>query len=65
MNHTEPVMLLIRNSKGDIQWIDIREELLRVTNNGEKQVRQIVFDGKRFDVMSVRRWRDAALLGHE
>lgn len=61
MKHAEPVMLLIRNSKGEIQWMDIREELRRVTDNGEKQVRQIVFDGNRFDVMSVRRWRDAAL----
>ncbi|QDV42484.1 translocation protein TolB [Stieleria neptunia] len=61
MEHAEPVMLLIRNSSGEIQWVDIREELRRITNNGEKQVSQIVFDGKRFDVMSVRRWRDVAL----
>lgn len=61
MDHAEPVMLLIRNSKGEVQWMDIGEELRCVTNNGEKQVRQIVFVGKRFDVMSVRRWRDAAI----
>jgi len=61
MDHAEPVMLLIRNSNGEIQWMDVRDELLRVTNNGEKQVRQIVFAGKRFDVMSVRRCREKAL----
>ena len=39
----------------------IRDHLRKVTNNGKKQVRQLEFDGKRFDVMSVRRWRDDAL----
>ena len=61
MAHEFPVMLVIRNSKGEIQWMDIRDELRRVTNNGKKQVRQIEFDGQRFDVMSVRRWRANAL----
>ena len=60
MDHSEPVMLLIRNSRGEVSWIDIREELRRATNNGLNQVRQVVFDGKRFDVMSVRRWRELA-----
>lgn len=41
--------------------LDIRDHLRKITNNGEKEVRQIEFVGKRFDVMSVRRWRDRAL----
>jgi hypothetical protein len=35
--------------------------LKRATDNGEKPVRQIVFEGERFDVMSVRRWRERVL----
>ena len=65
MNHAEPVILLIRNSVGEVRWVDIRKELRRVTNNGMRQVRQIVFDGVRFDVMSVRRWRELALRENE
>jgi small GTP-binding protein len=56
-----PVILVIRNSKGEIRWMEIRDHLKKVTNNGKKQVRQIEFDGKRFDVMSVRRWRERML----
>jgi len=41
--------------------MEIRYHLKRITNNGKKQVRQIEFDGKRFDMMSVRRWRDKVL----
>lgn len=55
------MILLIRNSKGEIRWMEIRDHLKEVTDNGKKQVRQIEFVGKRFDVMSVRRWRDKAL----
>jgi hypothetical protein len=34
---------------------------MRESDNGKKPVKQIVFKGERFDVMSVRRWRDKAL----
>ena len=61
MTHESPVILIIRNSKGEIRWMDIRDHLRDVTNNGQKQVRQIQFGGNRFDVMSVRGWRDSAL----
>jgi hypothetical protein len=30
---------------------------------GRKTVRQIVFEGERFDVMSLRRWREKVLGG--
>jgi small GTP-binding protein len=57
-----PVLLVIRNSKGEIRWMEVRDWLKRESNNGKRPVRQIVFEGERFDVMSVRRWRDRALL---
>ncbi len=56
-----PVMLVIRNSKGEIRWMEVRDWLKRETDNGKKTVNQIIFKGERFDVMSVRRWRDNAL----
>jgi uncharacterized protein DUF4365 len=56
-----PVLLVIRNSAGDIRWMDVRDYLKRESNDGKVPVKQIVFTGERFDVMSVRRWRDAML----
>ena len=56
-----PVMLVIRNSDGEIRWMDVAEYLKRESNNGKKPVTQIIFQGERFDVMSVRRWRDKIL----
>ncbi len=69
-----PVMLVIMNSKWEfknrqwrrlegteIRWMEIREYLKRKSNDGKKAVKQIVFEGERFDVMSVRRWREKAL----
>jgi len=61
MNHDSPVFLVHRSSKGKVRWMEVRDHLKKVTNDGQKQVRQIVFDGNRFDVMSVRRWRDEVL----
>lgn len=61
MNYAYPVMLIIRNSEGEIRWMEISDYLKQETNNGEKQVRQIVFDGEHFDVMSVRHWREKTL----
>jgi hypothetical protein len=55
-----PVLLVIRTSDGEIRWMDVSEYLKRESAGG-KAVRQIVFAGERFDVMSVRRWRDKAL----
>jgi Domain of unknown function (DUF4365) len=55
-----PVMLVIRDSKGETRWIDVREHLRIEWDKGRKP-RQIIFTGERFDVMAVRRWREAAL----
>jgi hypothetical protein len=54
------VLLAIRTSDGEIRWMDVSEYLKRESAGG-KAVKQIVFAGERFDVMSVRRWRDKAL----
>lgn len=56
-----PVLLVIRNSEGEVRWMEIRDWLKRESDNGKKPVKQIVFKGERFDVMSVRRWRDRVL----
>ena len=56
-----PVLLVIRTSDGEVRWMEIRDYLKRESDNGKKAVKQIVFEGERFDVMSVRRWRDKAL----
>ncbi|HEY0511752.1 MAG TPA: TIR domain-containing protein [Thermoanaerobaculia bacterium] len=58
-----PVLLVIRNSEGEIRWMEVRDWLRRESDNGKKPVRQIVFEGERFDVMSVRGWRESALGG--
>jgi len=56
-----PVLLVIRNSEGEVRWMEIRSYLKRKSQNGKKSVKQIVFEGERFDVMSVRHWRDKVL----
>jgi small GTP-binding protein len=61
MEQEFPVLLVIRNSQGEIRWMEVRDWLKRQSDNGRKPVRQIVFEGERLDVMSVRRWREKAL----
>ena len=56
-----PVLLVFRTSDGEVRWMEVRDWLKRASDNGRKPVKQIVFDGERFDVMSVRRWRERAL----
>ena len=56
-----PVFLVIRSSNGAVRWMEIRDWLKDVSNNGQKPVKQIIFEGERFDVMSVRNWRDKVL----
>lgn len=56
-----PVLLVIRNSGGEIRWMEVRDWLKRESNNGKKRVHQVVFRGDRFDVMCVRGWRSRAL----
>ncbi|HZH29222.1 MAG TPA: TIR domain-containing protein [Pyrinomonadaceae bacterium] len=56
-----PVLLVIRNSEGEVRWMEVRDWLKRASDNGKKPVKQIIFEGERLDVMSVRRWRKRAL----
>ncbi len=56
-----PVLLVIRTSDGEVRWMEIRDYLKRKRDGGKKAVKQVVFEGGRFDVMSVRRWREKAL----
>ncbi len=56
-----PVLLVIRNSQGEVRWMEVRDWLRRKRDDGKTTVKQIVFEGERFDVMSVRRWRDRCL----
>ena len=54
-----PVLLVIRNSEGEVRWMEVREWLKRARENGRKLVKEIVFEGERFDLMGVRRrWRE-------
>ena len=61
MNQAFPVLLVVRNSAGEVRWMEVRDWLREATDNGKKKVTQIVFEGERFDVMSIRRWRDRLL----
>ena len=56
-----PVFLVIRTSQGEIRWMEVRDWLKRAGGRKQKPVKQIVFSGDRFDVMSVRRWRETVL----
>lgn len=58
MDQAFPVMLVIRNSEGEVRWMEVRDWLKIETGKARKPVTQIIFEGERFDVMSVRRWRD-------
>jgi hypothetical protein len=60
-NQAFPVMLVIRASDGVIEWMEIGELLRKRRASGEWPASEIVFDGERFDVMSIRRWRDRML----
>ena len=55
-------MLVIRTSDGEIRWMDVSAYLKRESTGG-KTVRQIVFEGERFDAVSVQHWRKKLLAG--
>lgn len=56
-----PVLLVVRTAEGEVRWMEVRDWLKQASENGQKPVKQIIFEGERFDVMSVRRWRDRIL----
>jgi small GTP-binding protein len=61
MRQPSPVLIVVRNASGEVRWMEVREYLKGASEGGVKPVRQIAFEGERFDVMSVRRWRDRLL----
>ncbi|MCX6305314.1 MAG: TIR domain-containing protein [Bacteroidetes bacterium] len=61
INKRFPVMLVIRNSDGEVRWMDVQDWLQKTTNFDETEVIQIPFQGERFDVMAIRRWRSRIL----
>ena len=54
--------LPIRTSDGEIRWMDVSAYLKRESADG-KMVRQIIFEGERFDAVSVQNWRKKVLNG--
>jgi hypothetical protein len=52
-----PVMLVIRNSKGEIRWMNVTDYLNKQAGN----VKQIVFEGEPFTAQTVWRLRDRLL----
>jgi len=63
MEQPFPLMLVIRNSRKEVRWMDLRAWLKRTQSKSHSEMKHIDFEGKRFDVMSVRRWRDKILGG--
>jgi hypothetical protein len=61
--HAFPVMLVIRDSAGAVRWMEIRDLLKRLLQEGAPPT-QLEFKGEPFDVVSVERWR-VRTLKHE
>ena len=61
MNQKFPVLLVIRNSKGEIAWMEIRDHLKEITVNGKKKISQIVFKGEAFNAQSINKWKQKLL----
>lgn len=45
----------------DVRWMEISNELKRLSNNGEQPVKHIEFRGERLDMDSIHRWRSKVL----
>ena len=56
-----PVLLVIRDSSGAIEWMEIREHLRQQRASGDWPARQIDFKGQRFDVTTILDLRRQAL----
>jgi GTPase SAR1 family protein/DNA-directed RNA polymerase subunit RPC12/RpoP len=56
-----PVMLVVRDSSGAIEWMEISQPLRQQRATGPWPAREIHFAGEPFSVTSIRRWRDQEL----
>jgi hypothetical protein len=61
MDQDFPVMLVIRSFEGEVRWMEVRDWLKQESADKQSPIKHISFVGERFDVMSVRRWRDRLL----
>jgi len=75
MNQPYPVMLVIGTFSAedertaakqklefaDVRWMEITNILRNESENGTKAVKQIVFQGERLDMTSIRKWREKIL----
>jgi Domain of unknown function (DUF4365) len=61
-NESVPVMLVVRHGDGRNEWMEVGDLLRRRRVVGDQST-QITFDGARFDVVSVRTWRERVLNG--
>ena len=52
---------MTREPEGEVHLMEVRDWLKRESNEGKQPMKQIAFKGERFDVMSVRRWRERVL----
>ncbi|MEM5406199.1 DUF4365 domain-containing protein [Paraburkholderia unamae] len=59
-NQIAPVMLVVRESNGEIRWMEIRDFLKKKRAKG-KTVKQFEFRGERFDTASLLKWRQSLL----
>jgi len=57
MNQTNLVYLVIRNSKGEIEWMEIRNHLRELSKDDDR-ITQIVFKGENFNAQSILRVRE-------
>lgn len=55
-----PVMLVIRDSSGEIRWMEIRDHL-RIERSKGRPIRQIEFQGERFDAAAILKLRKKIL----
>lgn len=55
-----PVMLIVRNDRGEIRWMEVRDLLREGRKNGVFP-KQIEFKGERLDSQSITKWRDRLL----
>lgn len=58
-----PVMLVVRNSKGEIRWMNVSDYLQKENNMNGKPITQIIFKGEPFNAASIHRWRNKMLYG--
>jgi hypothetical protein len=56
--HAYPVMLAIRDSDGETQWMNVTDYLKKKKQSGVWPIKQIVFKGEPFTSLNLRQMRD-------